>query len=199
MNFDFLMALYWKIFAAAAPIPGVMMYISVASSLTPQERWRVAKKGVAVAAFILLCAVFCGSSVLRWMGVDMDAFRVAGGLLLGKIGWDMLYPKTEASASSESGKDLIVTPLAFPLIAGPGAISSTLIAQLETVEPSQNICVYLAVILIILTFWVLLYVACALAKYLNPLFMKICTKLFGILILAIAFKAMTIGASGLLK
>ena len=198
-DFDFLITLYLNIFTAAAPIPGVMMYVSIASFLTPQERWGVAKKGTAVATFILICAVFCGSELLRLMGIDMNTFRVAGGLVLGKIGWDMLYPKDGASPSSVSGKSLIVTPLAFPLIAGPGAVSSVIIGQSEAVNMPQKLYVYAAVLLIMLTFYITFYIACSLSKYMNPAFIQICTKLFGILILAIGFKLMTFGVVGLLK
>ena len=159
VNFDFLIAMYLKIFTASAPIPGVMMYVSIASFLTPQERWRVAQKGTAVATFILICAVFCGSELLRLMGIDMNTFRVAGGLVLGKIGWDMLYPKDGASTASVSGKSLIVTPLAFPLIAGPGAVSSVIIGQSEAVTMPQKIYVYAAVLLIMFTFYVALKTA----------------------------------------
>ena len=199
VDFDFLITLYLKIFTASAPIPGVMMYVSIASFLTPQERWRVAQKGTAVATFILLCAVFCGSELLRLMGIDMNTFRVAGGLVLGKIGWDMLYPKGGASAASVSGKSLIVTPLAFPLIAGPGAVSSVIIGQSEAVTVPQKFYVYAAVLLIMLTFYIAFYIACSLSKYMKPAFIQICTKLFGILILAIGFKLMTFGVVGLLR
>ena len=198
-DFDFLITLYLKIFTAAAPIPGVMMYVSIASFLTPQERWEVAKRGTAVATFILICAVFCGSELLRLMGIDMNTFRVAGGLVLGKIGWDMLYPKDGASTASVSGKSLIVTPLAFPLIAGPGAVSSVIIGQSEAVNMPQKLYVYVAVLLIMLTFYITFYIACSLSKYMNPAFIQICTKLFGILILAIGFKLMTFGVVGLLR
>ena len=198
-DFDFLITLYLKIFTAAAPIPGVMMYVSIASFLTPQERWEVAKKGTAVATFILICAVLCGSEVLRLMGIDMNTFRVAGGLVLGKIGWDMLYLKDGVSTASVSGKSLIVTPLAFPLIAGPGAVSSVIIGQSEAVNMPQKFYVYAAVLLIMLTFYITFYIACSLSKYMKPAFIQICTKLFGILILAIGFKLMTFGVVGLLK
>ena len=175
------------------------MYVSIASFLTPQERWRVAQKGTAVATFILICAVFCGSELLRLMGIDMNTFRVAGGLVLGKIGWDMLYPKDGASAASISGKSLIVTPLAFPLIAGPGAVSSVIIGQSEAVTVLQKCYVYAAVLLIMLTFYITFYIACSLSKYMKPALIQICMKLFGILILAIGFKLMILGVVGLLK
>ena len=129
----------------------------------------------------------------------MNTFRVAGGLVLGKIGWDMLYPKDKAFAASVSGKSLIVTPLAFPLIAGPGAVSSVIIGQSEAVTMPQKLYVYAAVLLIMLTFYIAFYIACSLSKYMKPAFIQICTKLFGILILAIGFKLMTFGVVGLLR
>ena len=196
---DFLLTLYLKIFTASALIPVALMYIGIASRFTPQERWRVAQKGTAVAACILLCVVICGASVLRWMGIDMDTFRIAGGLLLGKIGWDMLYSKTEKSASSVSGNDLVVTPLAFPLIAGPGGISAILIGQSEAVNGVQNAYVYIAVIFILMSFYIAFYIACFLSNYMKPIFIQICTKLFGILILATALKSIAIGTLELLK
>ena len=108
-------------------------------------------------------------------------------------------PKDGASIASVSGKSLIVTPLAFPLIAGPGAVSSVIIGQSEAVNMPQKFYVYAAVFLIMLTFYITFYIACSLSKYMKPAFMQICTKLFGILILAIGFKLMTFGVVGLLK
>lgn len=195
---QFLFTVYFQIFAAAAPIPNAVLFLGITSAYTPQERWQIACKGMLLATGILLCTAWFGSSILQIVGVGIHAFRIAGGIIISGIAWSMLYPDGNPSEGKKtlSRHGMIVTPVAFPILAGPGAISSTIIGQSEAVTFSQKIALFVAVLGIMVTFYLLLYIVCFFSKWLKPSLVQIVTKLFGVMLLALAVQFVVSGILG---
>ena len=123
------------LFVTIDPIGQVPIFVSLTSNLTRAEKFRTSLMAVLIAAVILLGFGFFGKALLGQLGITMPAFQIAGGILLFIIALEMLFSKrtqrTEDSAEeaqqTREGEDLAVFPLAIPLIAGPGAITSIMI------------------------------------------------------------------------
>lgn len=117
------------------PLGTVPMYVSLTSGLDRQDRLRVAWGASAIAAVVLMAVAAGGDALLRSMGISLAAFRIAGGALLFLLSIDMVFARQTGLRSATSGEraeaihrqDVTVFPLAIPLIAGPGAISSTVL------------------------------------------------------------------------
>ena len=136
------------------------------------------------------------------MGVNMDAFRIAGGVVMSLIGIDLIRSEVttnDAIPVSDKRQDITVTPLAFPIISGPGAISSLMIGKSEACNSTQILYAYLALVAIVATFYGLFYLASFSSKWLKPALVQISAKLCGLILLAMAAQFFAAGVLGFLK
>lgn len=132
--FEKLVQSFVTLFVTADPISVVPLFIIVTAGLTAGERHQVALRSVVIAAAILVSFALLGDTIIRFFGITIQAFEVAGGLLLFATAFRMVFPSGESTvvrAAAES-KDsdltqMAVFPLAIPMMAGPGAISATIL------------------------------------------------------------------------
>ena len=120
---------------------------------------------------------------------------------MGMMGFDLLkcdFSKADGSNNQSSLKDIIVTPLAFPIISGPGAISSLIITKSEACNQVQSCLAYVAVALIMATFYFLFYLTSVGSKWLTPAFIQITSKLCGLIVLAMSAQFFAYGILGFL-
>ncbi len=202
MNADvlYLIEMYAKLFAASSPIAAMAMLIAMTPGYTPKERWQLSIKAINVSFGILLACAFFGPSLLDFMGVDMNAFRIAGGIIMGLMGLDMIRSQisdeTTSSNKQQSRLDITVTPLAFPIISGPGAISSLMIAKSDAINSIQNVYAYVALVLLMLTFYSGFYITAFSSKWLTKSVVQISTKLCGLIVVAMAAQFIAGGIAG---
>ena len=204
MNADvlFLLEMYAKLFAASAPIAAMAMFIGMTPGYTPKERWQLSLRATHISFCILILCAFFGNRLLEFMGVEMDAFRIAGGLVMGLLGLDMIRTQIEcdaAVADPKSRPDITVTPLAFPVISGPGAISSLMISKSDAINATQHFYAYIALSLLMLTFYGFFYITAYSSKWLKPSVVQISTKLCGLIVLAMAAQFVASGIFGFVK
>lgn len=200
-NIQFFFEIYTKLFAASSPLAAAAMFIAITSAYTSKERWQVALNAINISFFILLLCAFLGDSLLEIMGVNMDAFRIAGGIVMSLIGIDMIRSQPEENSINKANikQDITITPLAFPIISGPGAISSLMIGKSEACNSIQIFYAYLGLVAIILTFYVLFYIASFSSKWLKPSLIQISAKLCGLILLAMAAQFLVSGVLGFFK
>ncbi len=172
------------------------MFAALTADQSPEERRRTARRGVTIAAGILLGFAVCGELLLGALGIGLPAFRMAGGILLLLLSIDMVMVRhsglrtTTASEEEESGQraDVSVFPLAIPLIAGPGAMTSIvlLMSAGETLARQAAVLVELALVLLIA-------LACfrgagRLLQWLGITGVNVVTRVSGILLSALALQ-----------
>lgn len=131
-----MLALYFQMFftilIVVDPIGIVPLFLSATSHLEQAERRAVMRKAVAVAGFILSVFIVAGRFILSFFGISPGAFYIAGGVMFFLISLDMLFgqPKRSKTSSQESEEDtssVAVFPLAIPMIAGPGAVTTIML------------------------------------------------------------------------
>jgi|SRR5208337_471311 len=120
------------------PLSATLIYVSLTSSLEPAAKLTIAKDSCRFALLILLFAAILGTWILQLFGISLEAFRIAGGILLFGIGMEMVYAKvsrTKLTATekyeSRENDDVAIMPLAIPMIAGPGAITTSIVMMNE--------------------------------------------------------------------
>jgi len=198
----FLCEMYAKLFAASSPIAAMAMFIAMTPNSTPKERWELSLKASHVSFGILLLCAFFGTKLLDFMGVEMNAFRIAGGIVMGLMGIDIIHSSTDDSTSGNIGispEKIIVTPLAFPIISGPGAISSLMITKSDAVNAMQHVYSYVALTALMLTFYAFFYITAFSSRWLKPSLVQISTKLCGLIVLAMAAQFISSGVLGFIK
>jgi multiple antibiotic resistance protein len=166
-------------------------------------RRRMAFKGTALAAAILLVFAFIGSWLLTTLGITLPAFKIAGGILLFLIALDMVFARHSGGRSATGREqeearhkeDISVFPLAFPLIAGPGALTTILLMVGENRGDPAQFAAMIGVLLAILAITLgCLLVAGRLMNFLGETGANVMDRLFGVILAALAVQFVVDGA-----
>lgn len=189
---DALLPSLLTLFVVVDPIGVAVIFLGLAGSRTAHERRRIALKATVVAASVLSLFALAGSALLSHLGITIDAFRVAGGLLLLKIAVDMVFAQVERETAEEEREartrtDISVFPLAIPLLAGPGALASVMIAATGTTVAGRS-AVLLSIGLISALAYVALLAADQLFRVLGQTGVNVVTRILGILLAALAIQ-----------
>ncbi|MGB0890912.1 MAG: MarC family protein [Flavobacteriaceae bacterium] len=142
------------------------------------------EKASIIAGFIMILFLFIGQSLLSLIGIDVNSFAVAGAFILFFIALEMILGITLYKDDDEGGITASVFPLAFPLIAGPGSLTTLLSLRAEF--SIENIIV--AVLLNVLLIYAVLKTSSRIERFIGPNGIKIIRKIFGVILLAISVK-----------
>ncbi|MEW5744227.1 MAG: YchE family NAAT transporter [Nitrospirota bacterium] len=198
---------YIKIFttllAIVNPLGTIPLFVSLTSSMTEQERNRIARTTSVAVALILTVAALIGKPLLNFFGVSVASFRVGGGILLLLMAVAMMQAKRtrskqtpEEAVEAEEKESIAVVPIAIPLLAGPGAISTVIIYADASFEPVHISLIILSSMLVALLTWGALKLACPASRIMSKTAINIATRLMGLLLAAIAIEFI---AEGLLQ
>lgn len=193
--FDIVLTAFTTFFVIIDPIGVVPLFVALTPGYDPTHRRRIAIRGIAIATGILLAFTVLGEPILKYLGVTLPAFRIAGGLLLLLLAIDMVVvkntglrtttPKEEEEAIHRP--DVTVFPLAIPLIAGPGAITSVILLQSQHAGDPVARTAIAAVMVGVLAMTLIGFIASgAIMKVLGVTGVNVITRVFGIILAAIA-------------
>lgn len=165
------------------------IFISMTCHLSPEKQRAVVNKSVSISLAILLVFAIFGLSVLNIFGISLEAFKVAGGILLLLIAIEMVLggKKSQNDADNDDSEDIAIFPIALPLLSGPATISM-LIVFMKQVEGHffSQFLIILALVLNMVVSWFVLRYANGITKKLGTSGINILTKIFGILMCALA-------------
>ena len=183
---------FLTLFVIIDPVGLSSLFLGVTDGYTPKRRRSTGLRAVLIAGGILLAFLFVGEPLLRYLGVSIDALRIAGGLLLFKLAFDMVFAKRERQTESEEAEahtrdDVAVFPLAIPLIAGPGAFATILVLATEIDNQPEYLAILIGALVAVL---ILVYVGFRLAtpihRVLGDTGTAVITRVLGILLAALA-------------
>ncbi|MBI4457947.1 MarC family protein [Candidatus Uhrbacteria bacterium] len=118
---------FFAVFGVMDPVGNVPPFLSLTGKLDSKARRRLGDKAVVRAAVILTVFVFLGNGILDAFHISIESFRIAGGIILVLLGLEIIFGFSLRGESVEAHDDVSVVPLATPLIAGPGTITSAVI------------------------------------------------------------------------
>jgi len=145
------------------------------------------EKASVIAGLIMIVFLFVGNSILKLVGIDVHSFAVAGAFILLFIALEMILGITLYKQEEDSNMSATVFPLAFPLIAGPGSLTTLL--SLKSEFHTENIII--AVIVNVIFIYIVLKTSSKIEQIIGPNGIKITRKIFGVILLAIAVKLFT--------
>ncbi len=145
------------------------------------------EKASIIAGVIMIIFLFVGESILKLVGIDVHSFAVAGAFILFFIALEMILGITLYKQDEESSLNATVFPLAFPLIAGPGSLTTLL--SLRSEFHTENI--ILAVIINVILIFIVLKTSSRIERFIGQNGINITRKIFGVILLAIAVKLFT--------
>jgi multiple antibiotic resistance protein len=183
-------------FVVVEPISLIPLFTGLTTGAASQYKRRMAFKAVSVAAAILLLFAVGGAGFLKLMGISLEAFRIFGGLLLFLLALEMVFARqsgartsSDEAAEARLRSDISVFPLAFPFIAGPGALA-TILLWFGPVHPLANATLFLglavAVIVVLAISLVCLLLADPLMRVIGVTGANVASRLLGVILGALA-------------
>lgn len=169
------------------------MFSALTAGKTALERRRIATRAVLIAAGVIAFFIFGGGWLLDYLGVGMPAFRIAGGLLLFLIAMDLLLVRHSGLSSAterERGEaarraDMAVFPLAIPMIAGPGTLTTVMLLTHDQGTATELLILALSLVVLALTLAMFLCAA-RVERVLGETGINVITRLLGLLLAALA-------------
>jgi len=205
-NIEFFIFAFTSIFVIVDPISGAVTFVSMTSKMTNEEKNKIAKKAVMLACAIALFFAISGGIVLDLFKINIDSLRIAGGILLFGIAFDMMHAKisresiTEEEIShSQEREDIWIFPIGLPLLTGPGTISTVIVLVGGTGSFVQKIIILVSIILtFILSLYVFLF-----SRRINKLVgyngMLVFTRVMGLLLAALAVNLTVTGITNMFR
>lgn len=183
---------FGSLFAIVDPFAAIPTFLAMTTRDTAEQRRRMARTACITCAGVMAAFAFLGPAIFRLFGITLPAFQIAGGLVLLLSALDMIRAQKSAMretpeefAEGMSKDDIAITPLAVPLLAGPGAITTSMVLAGRASGTSQKMIFYVLIALVaVISYWVLTLAAES-AKKLSPTILNIITRLMGLLLAAI--------------
>lgn len=199
---------YIKIFisliAIVNPIGAMPIYLDLIIGMKTELRQRIAHVVALTVAIILLVSLFFGEFVLQFFGISVHSFRVGSGILIMLMAISMMHAKispiTQTKEEADESRDkesIAVVPLAIPLLAGPGAISTVIIDAHRAAGIGHYAIIAGEILLLSLILWVVLRLSPILSKRISATGINIFTRIMGLILAAIAIEFIANGLKGL--
>ena len=189
-----------SLFVIVDPLATAPAFLAMTPNDTPEQRLRTARIACCTVTGVLLVFSATGTVIFKVFGITMPAFQIAASIVLLIIALDMLRVQRsrvqetheEKQAGSEKD-DIAITPLAIPMLAGPGAISTTILLQNEAHDLPQRVALYGCILAVALASYLIFRLAVRSARWLNPIAMSIAVRVMGLLLAAVAVQFMLNG------
>ena len=192
-NLELLTVFVIQLLIIVDPLAGIPTFLAITPSKTKVERRGLARRSCIIAFFIIVFFLVAGPTILGYFGIKPSAVRICGGILLFVIALELLYGRATGTETStreeqlaEEKEDVSVTPLAIPLLAGPGAIATTLVFAGQAGSILSFVTLAVGAAIVFTAAYLVLYWAAELARIIGALGMKIVTRIMGLLLAFIA-------------
>ena len=193
----------------ANPFSTAPIFISITSGLTKKERNHIASMASMYMLIVLVVFLLLGAAILNFFGISLSALRIAGGLIVAYLGFRMLFEQGKSSSdigqpNHEEAMSMAFTPLAMPMLSGPGSISVIMgaaaqIAELETFS-DQMIgygIVIVGILVTVLICWLVLRASGSVVRFMGASGIDALTKIMGFLLVSIGVQFVITGIKGL--
>ncbi len=183
----------------ANPFSTAPVFATITDDYSEEERKRQARMAAIYMMGVLWVTLFIGALVLTFFGIGMPALRIAGGLLIARIGFSMVNPEQQELVSEESKsevlrmQDIAFTPIAMPLLAGPGSMAATLSMASVAEGPSDYSGVAMGIVLVAFMTWLVLRSSTVVARYLGVTGINALTRVMGFLLVCIGIEFVATG------
>ncbi|MDA8165503.1 MAG: YchE family NAAT transporter [Desulfobacteraceae bacterium] len=186
--------------AIVNPLGAIPIFIALTAGLDRSDRRRVSRMASVAVAAILLAALLVGEAILRFFGISIPSFQVAGGLLILLMAISMMHGRPsrvqqteEEARDAEEMDSVAVMPLGIPLLAGPGAISTIILYVHRSRAPWDMAILALEILVVSLAVWLCLRSAPFIARFLSRTGINIATRIMGLIMAAIGIEFIATG------
>lgn len=191
-------------FSIINPMGSVPVFMTMTANFDERQRRATARKATLMAFVVLVVFAFTGQVLFKVFGISANGFRVAGGVIFFAMGYDMLNArisrmKIKKKDVREYAEDISITPLGIPILAGPGAITNSIVLMEDATDGWMKglvVAAMFATIFITLLSW---YSAGKIMKFIGETGNKIMMKLMGLIVMVIAVEFMVAGLTPIIR
>ena len=201
--FPFALWCFTSLFTITSPLSTMPVFLTMPQSLDEKERRAVAIRSTLVACCALLLFVLAGQFLFKFFGISTNGFRIVGGIIIFRIGFDMLQAKytpmnLRKEEIKEYANDVSVAPLGIPLLCGPGAIANAIVLMQEAHSFEMKTALIVAIVLVYVVTFCLLRWAGQLVKFIGETGNNVMMRLMGLILMVIAVECFVSGARPIL-
>jgi multiple antibiotic resistance protein len=191
-----------SVFAVMNPLGTLPTFIALTNGYSVTEQRHTARKAIFASFFILLLFLLLGHFIFQLFGITIAAFRVAGGILIFGIAYNLLNAKPSHIQSpyaeeSVPREDIAVTPLAIPIVAGPGTIATVMALATGSNPVLDSVSVFAAFVIVLIATYFIFYYSSWFNKRLKPSQLNVITRLMGLILSIVAVQMAAAGFAGL--
>lgn len=189
----------------ANPFSTAAVFIAITPGFTKAQAQDQAWRACIYMAVVLLVSLFAGALIMQFFGISIPALRIAGGLIVARVGFGMLNPEPEADVSESQQqealqmKDLAFTPLAMPMLSGPGSIAVTIGMAAGAGSPWEYVAIALGIVMVAYVSWLVLRSAQRIVDLLGSTGMAALTRVMGFLLVCVGVQFIGAGVVQILS
>ncbi|MBC7004860.1 MarC family NAAT transporter [Photobacterium sp. BZF1] len=203
--FEIVVLTFFALLPISNPFSTVPLYLSLTRGHTREWSNQQALKACFFMAGILLVFLWSGAVIIEFFGISIPAIRVAGGIIIMRVGFSMLSPKdnsqeitAEAKKESKTKADIAFTPLAMPSLSGPGSISVVISMAAGSDDLPGYFAISAGILLVVFVAWLAMKGAPLISKALGVTGLDALTRIMGFILICIAFQFVFDGLGGYL-
>ncbi|CAA6818807.1 MAG: MarC family integral membrane protein [uncultured Aureispira sp.] len=202
-NIAFALLCFTSFFSLMNPLGVMPVFITMTSNLEPADQRRTAQKAMVAAFITLLAFAFSGQLLFNFFGISVNSFRIVGGIIFFQMGADMLQArlgkvKVPKHEIEEYVADISITPLAIPMICGPGCISNAIVLMEDAISIEQQAILIGIMSLVCLLTYIILFYSIKISTFLGETGNNVLMRLMGLILMVIAVEFFLSGAKPIL-
>ena len=191
--YTFAILVFTAFFTIINPLGTMPIFMTMTSTLSNKRRKQTAKKATIVAFLTIIAFAFSGQILFNFFGISVNSFRIVGGVIFFTMGWDMLQARLGTLKHTEDEEkidayvdDISITPLAIPMICGPGAITNAIILMEDSQDVTHKTILIAVIAFVLLLTYLILIGASKITDKLGETGNKVMMRLMGLIVMVIA-------------
>ncbi|MDH3323898.1 MAG: MarC family protein, partial [Flavobacteriaceae bacterium] len=191
--YTFAILVFTSFFTLINPLGTMPVFMSMTASLSDKKRIHTAKKASIIAFLTIIAFAFSGHVLFNFFGISVNSFRIVGGVIFFAMGWDMLQARLGHIKHTDDENqidayvnDISITPLAIPMICGPGAITNAIILMEESETIIKKAILIFVIFGVLLLTYLILIGASKITDKLGETGNKVMMRLMGLIVMVIA-------------
>ncbi len=182
---------FTSFFTLINPLGTMPIFMTMTASLDQKHRTKTAKKASIVAFFTIILFAFSGQLLFKFFGISVNSFRIVGGVIFFLMGMDMLHARLGKVKINDSEiknyvDDISITPLAIPMISGPGVLTNVIVLMEDAGSVDKKLVLLASIFIVMIVTFVILYSSSRIIKFLGETGNNVLMRLMGLIVMVIA-------------
>lgn len=201
---SFLLLSLTSFFTLLNPLAIMPIFMSMTADLETQMKVRTARKAVIVSFFLLLIFSTTGEWLFHFFNISINSLKIVGGIIFILMGQDMLQARLVRTKVDKADvdtyvNDISITPLAIPMICGPGAITNGIVLMESTTNFMEKILLILVIAFVLILTYIILANSATIYRFIGPTGNNVLMRLMGLIVMVIAIEFMISGITPIIQ